>query len=197
MGDLGHHSSKVGADEFRGMVISDPIAPLIIINPNDTDKANVFSLVHEFAHLLLGMTGISDASDSRHSKNTEKLCNAAAAEYLLPAKMCQKMLPPDANEYDINKMAKHFMVSDTAAARRALDLGMIPLTMYNAIAKSAAKASKKNKSGQPDPNVVVKSRIGSKIAQTLFDAAMNGIISFGRAANLLGISISRLEKVCS
>ena len=197
MGDLGHYSSKVGVDEFRGMVISDPIAPLIVINPNDTDKANVFSLVHEFAHLLLGMTGISDTNNSRHSKNAEKLCNAAAAEYLLPAKLFRKMLLPSADGNDIHRIARHFMVSDSAAARRALDLKMISPTLYNTIVQRGANTSKKNKTSQANPNVVVKSRIGSKITQTMFDAAMNGIISFSTAANLLGISISRLEKVCS
>ncbi len=197
MGDLGHYSSKVDADEFRGMVISDPIAPLIIINPNDTDKANVFSLVHEFAHLLFGMTGVSDAGDSRHSKETERICNAAAAEYLLPIETCKKMLRSGADENDIRKMAKHFKVSVTAAARRALDMGMISPAMYHSIAQRAVAASKKNTSGKPDLNRVAKSRIGSKIMQTMFDAATNGIISFGTAANLLGLSISRLEKVCS
>ena len=197
MGDLGHHTSKVDADEFRGMVISDPIAPLVIINPNDTDKANVFSLVHEFAHLLLGVTGVSDAGDSRHSKETERICNAAAAEYLLPAEACKKMLCLGADENDIRKMARHFKVSETATARRALDLGMIPSEMYHMIAQRAAAATKKSLSGKPDLNVVVKSRIGRKITQTMFDAAMNGIISFGTAASLLGLSISRLEKVCS
>ena len=198
MGDLGHHTSRVDAYEFRGMVISDNIAPLIVINPNDTDKANVFTLVHEFAHLLLGITGISDTKNSHHSRDTEKLCNAAAAEYLLPAETCKKLLPSHADENDIKDLARHFKVSVTAAARRALELERISSAMYNSIAQRAAKAPKKTAGSKgPDPNIVAKSRIGSKIAQTMFDAAINGIISFNTAAHLLGISISRMEKVCS
>ena len=89
------------------------------------------------------------------------------------------------------------LVCKFTAARRALDLKMISPTLYNTIVQRGANTSKKNKTSQANPNVVVKSRIGSKITQTMFDAAMNGIISFSTAANLLGISISRLEKVCS
>ena len=60
--DLGSHHSKISVDEFRGLTISDEYAPFIIVNPSDAISALIFTLVHEFAHLLLGDSCVSNSN---------------------------------------------------------------------------------------------------------------------------------------
>ena len=59
IGDLGSHHSSINTEAFRGFALSDPIAPFVVINQNDSKSAWCFTLLHEVVHLWLGKTGIS------------------------------------------------------------------------------------------------------------------------------------------
>lgn len=71
-------------EEFRGFAIADDYAPVIFINAADIPQAQIFTLLHEFAHLLVGESGVSDLSP-RNSNRIEKFCNTLAAEFLVPS----------------------------------------------------------------------------------------------------------------
>ena len=83
MGNLGTHHSNVEADVFRGFAISDSLAPFIVINENDAVGAWSFTLLHEFVHLMLGVTGISGLDADN---DIERLCDAVAGLILLPTR---------------------------------------------------------------------------------------------------------------
>jgi Zn-dependent peptidase ImmA (M78 family) len=85
----GHYLSAVEPSEARGFAIADKIAPFIFINSKDNKKAQLFTLIHEFCHLLLGESGVSDASSSNR-KPVEVFCNKVTAEFLMPTeKFCE------------------------------------------------------------------------------------------------------------
>lgn len=72
-------------DEFRGFALVDDIAPLVFVNTQQTLNGQIFTLVHEIAHVWRGTSGIGN-EDPRHDgqSEVERWCNAVASEVLVP-----------------------------------------------------------------------------------------------------------------
>lgn len=129
-GNLGHHSKPLSIKEFRGFAIFDPIAPVIFINQADVPNARLFTLIHELAHIWIGQSGVSDASVQTDQK-TEILCNAIAAEFLVPANEFFNLWHEHDNWVDnLAELKPYFHVSDWVLVRRALTLNLIAYSEY-------------------------------------------------------------------
>ena len=88
IGNLGSHHTAFDTTVFRGFALADPIAPFIVINDQDARQAWAFTLLHEFAHILIGASGVSGStraiSGNRRLSKLEMFCNDVASEFLLP-----------------------------------------------------------------------------------------------------------------
>ena len=74
-------------EEFRGFTLQSPIAPLIFINANDTVNGQIFSFLHECAHVWHGGgSGVSAGGDPLDNRDTqiERWCDQVAAEVAVP-----------------------------------------------------------------------------------------------------------------
>ncbi len=69
-GNLGSYHTNIAPEVFRGLAISDNIAPFIVTNPNDAKPAMIFTLIHELSHVFRGETGISNMNSFDISKRT-------------------------------------------------------------------------------------------------------------------------------
>ena len=72
-----NNNRKLLVSEFRGFTLLDSYAPIIFINGRDSSNGKLFTIIHEFCHVLLGEEGVSDG-------NSEPYCNRFAAEFLVP-----------------------------------------------------------------------------------------------------------------
>ena len=72
-------------DEFHGFALADPVAPTIFVNSRCGASEQMFTLAHEFAHVIAGESGVSDASAfSGAASRVEQWCSEVAAELLVP-----------------------------------------------------------------------------------------------------------------
>ncbi len=78
---LNHHTRPLRVEEFRGFAIAEEYAPVIFVNHADAAGARLFTLIHELCHIWMGISGVSDGSESSHH-DSEVKCNAVAAEFL-------------------------------------------------------------------------------------------------------------------
>lgn len=72
-------------EDFLGFYLEpDDGAPTAFVNRKISSiKAQLFTLAHEYAHMLLGISGVSDPF--RIKNQTERSCNEFAAQFLAPA----------------------------------------------------------------------------------------------------------------
>lgn len=123
-----NNSRPIKVEECRGFVLVDRLAPFMFVNNADGKAAQLFTIVHELAHVW---TGHSAGFDFRKllpaNDPVEILCDKVAAEFLVPETSFNRLWREQPN---IQYIAKHFKVSQIVIARRALDLEKINRTSF-------------------------------------------------------------------
>jgi Zn-dependent peptidase ImmA (M78 family) len=114
--------------ECRGFVLVNEFAPLMFVNNADAKGAQLFTIIHELAHIWIGQSAGFDNSKLLPANNqVEVICDRVAAEFLVPEDSFNLLWREHG---DIQSLAKHFKVSEIVIARRALDLGKISRTSF-------------------------------------------------------------------
>jgi len=126
--------------EISGFCLRHPEFPVILINNSTTRTRQIFSLLHELAHLLCNRSGISRFDNQgieelpKADRDIEKFCNALAAEILVPSEYFDLSTrgfdPIHAKEEDFVKLANHFHVSRSVILRRFVDRGLVSMPFY-------------------------------------------------------------------
>lgn len=167
--------------EFRGFAVAHKLVPLVFVNGRDAEVAAVFTLMHELAHIWLGVTGVSDVTPSRFGNPVERLCNRVAANLLVPM---DAFLERWAGPQDVEKLAKYFRVSKLVIARRALDNKLVDQAFYDEVAANTQRAKS---SGKPSALVTIPIRNSKKFTRTILASAMSGQTLLRDAASLLNV----------
>lgn len=192
-GIVGNNTHRpLSVQEFRGFALCDPYAPVIFVNGVDGQAAQMFTLVHETAHLWLGVDGVSNLDILEPSPMpVERFCNAVAAEFLVPAQQLARIWPNALDSGDAFAFtSRHFKVSPIVAARRAKDLKHITNADYAAFYRryeDNERHSKKHRGSGGHfwntQNVRVGRRFGSAVAR----AAKEGRLLYRDAYRLTGL----------
>ena len=122
---------RLDPQEFRGFALADPLAPVIFVNGADTKAAQIFTLVHELAHIAAGQTGLSDVALTDHDDQAdERWANEVAAEVLLPLADLHEHYrqPPDVGE--LERLARLFKISTLVVVKRIFDAGLLGWDEY-------------------------------------------------------------------
>ena len=187
-GNLGHHSRPLNVEEFRGFAIVDEYAPIIFVNHSDALGARLFTLIHELCHIWIGQSGISDGNTNTH-RQEEVLCNAVAAEFLVPAQEFRALWQQDSESWEDNlpPLEAHFHVSTWALARRALTLNFISQQEYGRyIFEQKMRHEQRKGSGGPTYYQTKKAQISRQFSQAVVGEALSGQLLLREAGELLG-----------
>lgn len=201
-GVVGNNTRRIlNIDEFRAFTLIDEYTPLIFINARDNLNARVFSLLHEFAHICIGENSLFNAKEESiiHVSATETLCNASAAEVLVPRKIfCEEWEKNAANDWKttVFKLARYFCCSNTVIARRALDFGYISHDQYIEIAAIKPSQKKKENPGGNFYNTVA-SRIDHHFLKMLANSVRVGKTTPTEAYQLTNTNRSTFSELLS
>lgn len=183
----------LNVEEFRGFVLCDERAPAIFVNGVDAKAAQMFTLIHELAHLWLGKGGLSDFQELLPSDNAiELFCNKVAAEFLVPAREIKATWTQIKGiDKPFDRLARLFKVSPVVAARRVLDLELISRTTYFSFYNEYKKLAAMRKSRQASGGnfyLTMSTRLGHRFPAAVYSAAKEGRLNFREAYQLTGLS---------
>jgi Zn-dependent peptidase ImmA (M78 family) len=173
--------------EFRGFVLCDEYAPLIFVNGADSKSAQMFTLAHELAHIWVGAEGLFNLIQTLpHRDETERFCNASAAEFLIPGdKLRARWAEAKSQSRPFHAIARWYKVSPIVSARRALDLGLITKAQFFAFyeqeqAEWRQRAAEEKKTKKSGPNFydVQDVRLGRRFAYAVVRAAREGRLPY-------------------
>lgn len=201
-GIVGRNTHRIlNVQEFRGFAICDEVAPLVFINGRDAKAAQIFTLMHELAHLWIGQSGISDVSLTHPAtdihRQTEKFCNAVAAEVLVPQEsLRQRWTIAESVSLNASRLASFFRVSTVMIARRALDLGLIEWPTYFTYYKGQADLWEQDKKGTGgNPYRTIPIRNGKRFTEAVVSSALARSLLLRDAGRLLGVAPSKLGRL--
>lgn len=211
-----HSRLKLDSDELQGFAIADPFAPFVFVNSEDWNAPQLFTLVHEIAHIWIAETGISNEIEPE-LKNIDKFhpvelfCNEVAANALMPKEI---ILSFDSDIFkksqSVFKTARQLGVSSFALIVRALNLNIISKSVYQKLKRQAdidfadflkreaekkAKQKEKEKPGGPNYFLLQLNRNGRLFTQTVLDAFRGGTIEPTFASNLLNVQVNKFQKL--
>jgi len=178
----------IKVEECRGFVLVDDIAPLMFINAADSKAAQLFTIVHELAHIWMGQSAGFDFRQLMPANNPiEILCDKIAAEFLVPEESFNRIWQA---KKDIIQTARYFKVSPIVAGRRALDLGKITkiefFDFYNDY-KKQYQIRKDKQSGGGDFYATTKKRLSMKYAYYINQAVKTNKLLYRDAYKLTGL----------
>lgn len=185
----------IPVDECRGFVLVDEIAPFMFINNGDFKSSQMFTIVHELAHVWTGHSAGFDFRKMQPADDPiEKLCDRVAAEFLVPTRMFDEEWTRNPN---INAVARFFKVSEIVVARRALDTGKWTRSQFFEFYEAYSQREFKKKDKQPpggDFFATAKKRLSITFAAHIHQAVKSGQILYRDACKLTSMKGDTFEK---
>lgn len=183
--------------DISGFCLLDADFPLIYLNNSATKTRQIFSLLHELAHLLLNVNGISKFETSYVSRlpaaerRIEQFCNKVAAEILIPSHdFAQQIAGFPSNAESVQdhlyaSLASRYGVSREAILRRLLDLERVSQSFYEQKAKLWSSQKKAASGG--DWYASQNTYLSDRLAREVIGRHYRNQISVEQASEFLGI----------
>ena len=180
-------------DEFRGFTLHSVTAPLVFVNVRDTKRGQVFSLLHEFAHVWRGESGVSAGGEPLrgHSDRVERWCDAVAAEIAAPVADLRSQFDSGIGlAEELERLADRYRCSALVVLIRLRDTGLVGRegfqNIYDAEVDRLRKAAERiPRGGGGDFYNNQPFRVGRTLSRAIIRDTMHGSTSMTEALRLL------------
>ncbi len=193
-------------EDARGFVLADTSPAIIVINSKDTIEARLFSLMHEFGHVLLGETVIDIPESSLAVRdNIERWCNAFSSSFLLPTEAAKKLFEENHTKLTdtetLNTLSRKYKVSKAAFLVKMVNLDYISRADFEKIIERYLPKEAKKKIEQEKRGISVASdkkclyEMGNKFVSLVANNFDKKFITYTDALSYLSIKSKNFEKV--
>jgi Zn-dependent peptidase ImmA (M78 family)/DNA-binding XRE family transcriptional regulator len=217
LGVLIFQTTRFPSDEASGFAIAADILPVIAVNRNDALTRRTFSLLHEVAHLMIRVSGVSDletdAARPPEDQRIEIFCNHVAAAALIPRDVilaearvvARGPRSVDWSDAEISDLARQFNVSREALLRRLLTFDRTTDEFYRQkrsqyIAEFVASQQRKKKKAAATemkrnmPQETV-SNFGKRLVNMLLDNYHQDRMTLSEVSGYLGLKVKHIPKL--
>ena len=202
--------SSVDREEVSGFALAENYLPIIAVNRKDVPNRRTFSLLHEFVHILLQLSGASDLDvDARRPPEEQKVeifCNGVAAATLMPSEQILGLASVQAHaghstnwhDAEIREAGDLFGVSREAFVRRLLTLGRTTRAFYEAkrqqyraefldnLEKRQKQFRESEKKFRKNPPQDVFVELGRPYVRLVLDGVRQDLLTLNEASGYLG-----------
>lgn len=185
-------------DEVSGFSLMDDTFPIVMVNNGTAFTRQIFTLFHELAHLLYGVSsltkvdpGFVDRFTGAH-RRLELACNRLASEFLVPGSLD---LPARVDHVQaIRGLATEYCVSREVILRKLVEQGTIPKSEYRPLLLSFSQESRdRAESGGGNYYLTQRAYLGSGFLQLAFSRYRAGLVSIGELAEHLGMKAKNIS----
>ena len=208
LGILVFQSSDMSVEEMRGISIPHGPLPVILLNSADAPHGRIFTLLHEFAHILLTNAGHETSSLEGQRKpedqRIERISNRFAAAALMPRQdfIAEILRYPGAAEGDEDSLRRlafrRIKVSPEAILRRLVELHRARPSVYRTMRRSWQQRSwysPPQGEGGPPLEVRVIASAGRPFVSLVLDSYKRNAVSSSDVSDYLGMQLKYLDRV--
>jgi Zn-dependent peptidase ImmA (M78 family) len=213
LGVLVLRTSDVPTSEMRGFSLGSGPVPVIVVNALDWPRGQVFTLLHEFAHLMLREGGLCNLlePDTGITRRVEMFCNAVAGAIIMPAAsfLDNEVLAPigirDWDDDVLAQLSHRYGASQEAVLRRLVTLNRASWDFYLARraeylqayveARQEQRARRGDSSGGPPPHRMAIRDRGRPYVRLVLDAYYRDLISSSNLSRLLSLKLRHLDNL--
>jgi Zn-dependent peptidase ImmA (M78 family) len=188
--------------EFRGFALVDEVAPLVFVNTRQTLNGQLFTLVHEYAHVWRGVSGIGNESLRTDAQSDiERWCNEVASEVLVP----RAALAPRYAEVDhldlpdaLDELARGFRCGTLVVLQALQRAGIRRFEDFPAAYDAEAtrlQGLRRDRQGGGDHYNNQPFRIGERLSRAVIADTLEGRTSLEEAMRLMSVkSLSTFDE---
>ncbi len=186
-------------EELRGLTLMDKKPYAIVINSSDTIQARIFTLMHEYAHILIDEPALctpDNPTTEHHGANVEAWCNNFAGAFLAPNDIFTRIFE-EMGISRISSLSNRLKISISAVLTRALVCKLISKRDYDKeISKLVFSGSEKSGggSGETSDEKALRER-GVTFVSLVLENSQKGYITNNDALSYLDIKTHHLEKL--
>jgi Zn-dependent peptidase ImmA (M78 family) len=204
-----HHG--VPLTEVRGFAIAERPLPMIVVNGRDRTNGRIFTLMHELAHIVAGVSAIeNEIEPGAHlpapDRVIETFCNRVAAATLMPAASlraerltARKGSRSTWDDLEIDFLAQRYSVSREAMLVRLADLGLASPEFAQARRRRYATEYEVLEDevggGFVPPARQTVAFLGGGFARLVLQAYHDRVVTLSTASGYLGTQAKNLAKI--
>jgi len=179
----------------RAFSVYDEVS-VMVLNESDSNEVRLFSLFHEFCHLLKRQDGICtvDLEKDHDNQPEEKYCDEFAAHLLMPEQMVRRIINfPITNLKQLEAVAKQFGVSTTVTLIRCRELNILNPNQYKKL-KSELQSRKSKSFGKRNWEQTYIKRTSRLVLDHLINSFKKGDLTYTSLSTITGIKDKYLQK---